>query len=32
MRAIKVRMDSGDVVAGDLGIEGVDDFEEEEEE
>jgi hypothetical protein len=32
MQAIKVRMGSGDVVAGDLGIEGVDDFEEEEEE
>jgi hypothetical protein len=32
MQAIKVRMDSGDVVPGDLGIEGVDDFEEEEEE
>ncbi len=32
MRAFEVRMDSGDVVAGDLGIEGVDDFEEEEEE
>jgi len=26
MQAIEVRMDSGDVVAGDLGIEGVDDF------
>jgi hypothetical protein len=32
MRTIEVRMDSGDVVAGDLGIKGVDDFEEEEEE
>jgi hypothetical protein len=32
MRAIKVRMDSGDVVAGDLGIDVVDDFDEEEEE
>jgi len=32
MRAIEVRMDSGDVVAGDLGIDGVDDFSEEEEE
>jgi hypothetical protein len=32
MRVIEVRMDSGDVVAGDLGIKGVDGFEEEEEE
>ncbi len=32
MWAIEVRMDSGDVVAGDLGIDGVDDFEEEDEE
>jgi hypothetical protein len=32
MQAIEVRMDSGDVVAGDLGIYRVDDFSEEEEE
>jgi hypothetical protein len=32
MRAIKVTMSSGVAVAGDLGIDGVDDFEEEEEE
>jgi hypothetical protein len=32
MWAIKVRMDSGDVVAGDVATDGVDDFEEEEKE